>query len=121
MVARDDALVRVPEDLLQLIVERGGRGDSRAPQFVARGAEDRAGAQLGAVAPHGIRRLARRLRALVLFAVDYFRHALRLAQLGPEDALDVCLQRALLGELRGVRELEVRVTSLADLVVETRG
>ena len=40
VVAQGDALVRVPEDLLQLIVESGGCGDSRAPPLVARGAED---------------------------------------------------------------------------------
>lgn len=69
-------------------------------------------------------RTHRRSRSLctpILFAVDYFRHALRLAQLGPEDALDVCPAcppwRA---PRHRRRELEVRVTSLADLVVETQ-
>ena len=31
VVAQGDALVRVPEDLLQLIVESDGRGDPHAP------------------------------------------------------------------------------------------
>ena len=35
VVAQGNALVCVPEDLLQLVIERGGRGDPRAPQLVA--------------------------------------------------------------------------------------
>ena len=75
VVPQSDAFVSVPKDLLQLVIERGRRGDPRAPQLVARGTKDKTSAQLDTFAPRRAHRRSRSLCTPILLAVDYVCHA----------------------------------------------